>query len=186
MISDIQKLEEAFEEGDFDLLDELLPPLLAQNVPAAIRIQASYWRADVPEEECERLYKEGMFKAAALGDLQAKYQVGVFYDLGEYGVPQDKRKASEIFKELAELGNPHCAWIYACEQIWGSEAVPKDTAKGLALLEDASAMGSSEACITIASFHHDGSFGYEKSIAKRDEYREKALALDETTFDPFA
>ncbi len=50
---------------------------------------------------------EGMFKAAELGDSKAKYRVGVFYDLGEHGVHQNKKKASEIFKELTEQGNAH-------------------------------------------------------------------------------
>jgi len=38
-----------------------------------------------------------MFKAAELGDPKAKYQVSVFYELGEYDIPQDKKLASNIF-----------------------------------------------------------------------------------------
>ncbi len=91
----IEKIEEAFEVGDFDLLDELLPSLVAKNIPAAIRINASYWKDDVPEEEGERQFKEGMFKAAELGDLKAKYQVGVFYDLGENGVEQNTQNGDQ-------------------------------------------------------------------------------------------
>ncbi len=186
MKDDVENLEKAFSEGDFELIDELLPSLLAQDNPAAIRINASFCGDDVSEAEFEQLYKDGMFKAAALGDLEAKYQVGVFYDHGEYDVPLDKVKASEIFKELALLGDSHCAWIYSCELIGGEGSFPLDLKKGIELLERAVVLGSSEACITLASFYDEGKFGYEVNKEIRDNYREKALELDESTIDPYA
>lgn len=126
---DIEKAEKAFEEGNLELLREILPPLVEKNVPAAIRLNASFFGSEVSEDECNNLYVEGMFKAASLGDTKAKYQVGVFYDLGEYNIPQDKERASYIFKELAEGGDPHCLWIYACELIWGLGTFQKETLK---------------------------------------------------------
>ena len=75
-MSQIDNAEKAFAEGDFDLLRDISPPLLEKNIAAAVRINASFFGPEVPEEECDRLYVEGMFKAAELGDLKAKYQVG--------------------------------------------------------------------------------------------------------------
>ena len=129
MTNAIDAAEKAFLEGQLDLLRELLPPLLEQNNPAAIRLNSCFFEAGTPPEECDRLFVEGMFKAAELGDLKAKYQVGIFYDLGDCGVPQDKDRASMIFKDLAERGDPHCMWIYACELLWGRGAFEVDEAK---------------------------------------------------------
>ena len=184
-LTEIEKAERALEEGNIDLLKEILSPLVKKNVSAAIRINASFFDAETPEEECDRLYVEGMFKAAELGDQKAKYQVGVFYDLGEYGIFQDKLCASNIFKDLAEHGDAHCMWIYACELIWGKGSFQKSTGQGLRLLNDAAEAGSADACMTIAKFHNEGEFGYEKNIDARDKYRKLALEYDETTFDQY-
>lgn len=185
-IAEMEKAEKAFEDGDLELLRKILPPLVEKNIPAAIRINSSFFGPDVPEEECDRLYVEGMFKAAELGDLKAKYQVGVFYDLGEYNISQDKEKASYIFKELAEKGDPHCLWIYACELIWGNRTFPKSTHEGIQLLIKASEMGSANACMTLAEFYDKGDFDFQKNIETRDEYRKLALKYDDTTYDPYA
>lgn len=178
--------EKAILEGRLDLLKELLPPLLEQNNPAAIRLSASFFDADTPPEECDRLFVEGMFKAAELGDLKSKYQVGIFYDLGEYGIPQDKVKASMIFKDLAGRGDPHCMWIHACELIWGRGAFEVNETKGLQLLTAAATAGSANAFMTIAGFHDRGELGFERSTELRDKYRQLAKGYDETTYDEFA
>lgn len=182
----INSLEKAFEEGDDELLQKLLPPLLEKNVPEAIRINACFSSSDISEEEKNRLYVDGMFKAVELGDLKAKYYVGVMYDYGQYGVEQNKQKASEIFKYLAEQGHPHSQWIHACELIWGKGSFAKETGRGLKLLQKAADNGSAEACITLAKFYDAGEFGYEQNIEMRDYYRKKAIELDDTTHDPFS
>jgi len=73
--TEIKIIERLFDDGDLDELRKILPPLVEQNVPAAIRINSSFFEHDVPEEEMDRIYVEGMFKAAELGDLKAKYRV---------------------------------------------------------------------------------------------------------------
>ena len=184
--AEIDEVEKAFAEGDIDLLKEILPALLEKNVPEAIRINASFFDENTTEEECDRIYVEGMFKAAELGDLKATYRVGAMLDVGDFGVKQDKVRASYIFKELAELGDSHCMWIHACELIWGKGSFPKSTEKGLELLNEAATKKSSGACMTIASFYNDGIFGYEKNAEERDKFRYMALEYDDTTFDPYA
>lgn len=184
--AEIEEMEQAFEVGNLDRLKELLPPLVAMEVPAAIRIASSFFEPGTPEEECDRIYVKGMFRAAELGDPRAKYQVGIFYDLGEYGVPQDKVRAANIFKELAEGGDVHCMWIYACELIWGAGSFPKSTGEGLNLLKKSALGGSAGACMTIAQFHDQGEFGFERSVQLRDKFRKLALEHDDTTWDPYA
>ena len=183
---EVEEIERAFEEGDLDLLRKLLPPLLKRNVPAAVRISASFFDAGTPEDECDRIYVEGMFKAAELGDRKARYQVGVFYDLGEYGIEQDRQKASYIFKELADEGDSHCMWIYACELIWGNGTFPKSIGKGVRLLFEAAENGSANACMTIADFYNEGKLGFDHNIEQRDKYRILTMSYDDTTYDPYA
>jgi len=183
---EIEHIEHLFNEGDLVELKKVLPQLLEKNVPAAIRINSSFFESDTPEDEMDRIYVEGMFKAAELGDLKAKYQVGVFYDLGEYDVIQDKEKASHIFKELSEKGDPHCMWIHACELILGKGTFPVSTEEGLKLLQRAAEAGSANACMTIAEFYNNGEFGYQIDIEQRDRYRKLALENDDTTYDPYA
>ncbi len=183
---EIEKIEKLFLDGNLDELRILLPPLVEKNIPSAIRISSSLFEPGTPEEEIDKIYVEGMFKAAELGDLKAIYQVGIFYDLGEYNIKQDKIKASHIFKDLSEKGDAHCMWIYACELIWGNGSFPKSTEEGLNLLYKASELGSANACITIASFFNEGKFGYPIDLGARDRYRKKAIEYDDTTYDPYA
>jgi TPR repeat protein len=120
--SEIEEIVNAFGEGDIASLGKLLPALLEEEVPQAIRINSRFFYEDASEEECDRIYVEGMFRAAELGDLKANFQVGTMFDVGEFGVEQDKVNASFIFKDLAELGHSHSILIHACELLHGSEA----------------------------------------------------------------
>ncbi|MCU7846233.1 MAG: SEL1-like repeat protein [Candidatus Thiodiazotropha sp. (ex Monitilora ramsayi)] len=183
---EVEEIERLFEDGDLDALKQLLPPLLEKKVPAAIRINASFFDADTPEEVCDQIYVEGMFEAAELNDQKARYQVGVFYDYGEYGIPQDKSKASEIFKELAEEGDPHCMWIHACELLWGRGSYPQSIEKGLEFLESAIEKGSAEACITKARLYKEQEFGFSTDEREVLRLRKLAQEYDDTTFDPYA
>ena len=185
-LSEIEEAERAIEEGNIDDARKILAPLVDKNVAAAIRINSSFFESGMSEEEMDRIYVEGMFKAAELGDKKALYRVGVFYDLGECGVRVDKRRATEIFKELAEEGDAHCMWIYACERIWGRGSFPIATDQGLKLLDLAIELGSAEACITKADFYDKGEFGLDVDIEKRDELRKLAMQYDDTTYDSYA
>jgi TPR repeat protein len=181
----IESAEKAFEEGNFDHLRQVLPTLVEKNIAAAIRINSSFFAAGIPTEECDRIYVDGMFRAAELGDLKARYQVGIFYDLGEYDIPQDKIKASHIFKELADAGFPQCMWIHACELIWGNGPFPKSIESGLKLIHCAAEAGSANACMTIAGFLSEGELGFEKNTELRDRYRKLAIKYDDSIYDPY-
>jgi len=66
----------------------------------------------------ENKYVQGILKKEKAGDIDALYEKGALYDLGDY-VDQDNKKASAIFKEAADKGHAHSMWIHACELLWG-------------------------------------------------------------------
>lgn len=184
--NDIEELESAFEEGDLDRVRQMLPSLLKRKSPEAIRIAASFSDAGESAEAFDRRYVAGMFEAASLGDIKAQYSVGVFYDLGEYGIERDLERAAKIFESLSLREHPHSMWIHAINLTYGCPGISVDEKRGIGLLVAAAGSGSAEACITLAKFHHDGAHGFEKSIKERDRYRALALEYDDTTFDPYA
>ncbi|MCG8053811.1 MAG: hypothetical protein JAZ15_21695 [Candidatus Thiodiazotropha endolucinida] len=183
---DLNEIERLFEEGDIDAVTKLLPSLVKRNIPAAIRIRASISYDEIDSEEFDKLFTEGMFRAAELGDKKARYQVGVFYDIGLYGIEQDKKKASKIFKELADEGDSHCMWIHACELLWGLGSYPKSVQKGLIYLDLAIKKGSAEACITKAKLFKEQEFGFAFNENEVNRLRKLAKEYDETVFDPYA
>lgn len=185
MPTDLAAAEAALNEGDVHLLRELLQPFLAQGNPAAIRMNACLGDAGMSAAESEKHFVEGMFQAAELGDSEALYQVGVFYDTGTYGIPTDKIKAAEIFEALSDRGHIHCMWLHACALLWGNGAIPRDEQRGLALLIAAAEHGSGNACMTLAGLYAGGDFGLPRNHALRDKYRALAKNFEKTVFDPF-
>ena len=183
----LKKAEDALDDSNLPKARELLRPLIDRNVPAAIRLNASFHEAGISEEEADRAYLEGIIEAAELGDAEARYIQGVWYDIGDYGFDVDKEKASLIFKQLADEGDLHCLWIYACDLLWGRGAFSADPEKGISLLKDAVERGSSESCTTLAMLYNDGKFGLGPDIKTRDKYRSmaKELAGDDYVYDPY-
>ncbi len=183
----LKQAEEALECSDLGLARTLLKPLIERDVPAAIRLNASFFEEGISEEEMDRIYVSGISRAAELGDRKARYIQGVWYDVGEHGFEVDKKKASLIFKELADEGDLHCLWIYAVDLLWGRGAFVADPEKGIAKLKQAIDQGSSEACTTLARLYNNGEFGLGPDINERDKYRVMAreLAGDDYVYDPY-
>ena len=127
-------------------------------------------------------YVESVFHRADAGDIEALYEKGILYDLGEY-VPIDKQKASQIFKSAADLGHAHSAWIHAVELLWGLGSFPQSVEDGLEYLTKAIDGSSGEACITKARLYMFGELGHEKNETESRRYRALAVEVDETVYD---
>ena len=127
-------------------------------------------------------YVDGVFRRADEGDMEAIYEKGALYDLGEL-VPLDKCRASKLFKEAADLGHAHSAWIHACELLWGLGSYSQNIKEGAEYLTKAIDAGSGEACITMARLYLFGELGYEKNKTESDKLRRLALKLDGTVYD---
>lgn len=186
MKSEIEQAEPLFENGEYEAARSILTPLIRRGDGAAIRLDSCHFEPGISEEEMDRRYVEGMIRASECGDLEALYVVGSFYDSGEFErVPQDKTKASAIFKNTADRGHAHSMWIHATELLWGRGSYPQSIDEGLKCLERAIESGSAEACITKARLLISGELGLQKDKEQANRLRKRAKELDDTTFDPF-
>jgi len=184
----MEEAERAFNNSQFDQAKQILAPLLERNVPDAILLDCSHFEAGLSDESMDRIYEAGVIRAADLGSMAARYIMGVWYEYGEQGFEEDKSKASRIFKELAEEGDLHCLWIYACDLLWGRGAFKVDVELGLRMIRRAIDQGSSESCSTLAKIYNDGDFGLGPDIEERDRLRNLARELadeDEYVWDPW-
>ena len=170
---------------DVEEARKLLAPLVKRNHPGAIRLNASLFSAGMSEEDMDRIYVEGIEKAAGLGDIEARYIIGSWYDIGEHNYGANPIKASQIFAGLAADGHAHSSWIYACDLLWGRGAFPVSVEQGVVQLDIAIERGSAEAAMTKARIHDEGLFGFPQSKNDRDIWRNKAKQIDEDVYDQY-
>jgi len=62
-----------------------------------------FCRTPVPESDEEMIEREK--KRVEAGDVEAIYNMGVYYDRGEYSFERDYTKALELWQQAGELGN---------------------------------------------------------------------------------
>ena len=184
--SELERAEKLFDEGDSESARRILAPLIQRNNGAAIRMDCSRFDPGMSEAEMEQKYVEGMVRSADCGDLEALYTVGAFYDIGARPqIPQDKAKASEIFKKAADRGHAHSMWIHATELLWGTGSFVQSIDEGARYLDLAIESGSAEACITKAQLLLKGELGFERDQQRANELRKRAKKFDDSVFDPF-
>jgi TPR repeat protein len=133
----------------------------------------------------DKKYLAKLLRRVAKGDLEALYWLGAMYDLGE-GVPMDKVKASNIFKEAADKGHAHSMWLHACELLWGLGNFPQSVPDGMRYLDKAIESGSWDACITKARLYLFGELGVEQDALQADALRTRAKELDPLMCDPLS
>ena len=102
-------------------------------------------------------YMSELRRRVDAGDLDAFYELGAAYDLGEL-VPLDKGRASRIFKAAADLGHAHSMWIHACELLWGGGESDQCIPEGFRYL-DASICRGLSGCL-----HHQGADSHPRGI----------------------
>jgi len=134
-------------------------------------------------DDLEIKHIKKLITAAENGDLEAKYTLGAYIDMGDFG-PPNKKVASQIFKDLADQGHAHCLWIHASELLWGRGSFPQSIENGTRYLDLAIENGSAEACISKARLHLLGELGFEQNTILADKFRALARELDETVMDP--
>ncbi len=111
-------------------------------------------------------------QAAAAGDAEAQYRLGVLYGNGD-GVPLDPSAAAEWIGKAAQQGHPAAqnalAWLYAN----GHGVTPDDAAARHWYLA-AARQGLAPAQFVVATMYRFAQYGAERDIAQAVAWYQKA------------
>lgn len=110
--------------------------------------------------------------AAAQGNAQALYRVGVCYNFGE-GVAQDYLKAINSLKKAEEMGNVACYCIISELYLNGEGRVPQDYKLAMEYAEKARANGDIFGCLLLAHIYYIG-LGIEKNEQRSRQFHAEA------------
>ncbi len=136
-----QKADQLFEEGDLEVLYNLIEPFLKANDPYAQLLYSSFSleRLNESDEDFETRSLD-LLKAASEGGLaDASYRIAVLYSFGD--IPAGESDLSSFYFERAIVqGHSHSKFTYGFNLYYGTE-VKQDKSRGLKLLKEAADEG---------------------------------------------
>ena len=110
------------------------------------------------------------------GKAKAQYNLGVKYEYG-LGVPKDKAKAVELYREAAEQGNASAQFSLGLMYQYG-DVVPKDYAKAVKWYRKAAEQGNAQAQQNLGLMYKYGRGVPEDEAKAMDWYRKAAKQGD--------
>lgn len=149
-------------EGDADAMAELAEGYMA--------IAGSLNQAGPDKDYAESL--KWARKAADEGSDSGYWVMALAYDHGR-GVGRDERRATELYRKGAELGNAACQHAYACRLVKGESGAEKDVKHALALFKKSAGQGYRLAYRSLGYMYETGE-GVEPDFDRELEYFEKA------------
>lgn len=161
-----QEMEDQMECQIFDIKEEfLLEEANSGNVDAMLMLGKLHHHSDIGD--FEKAF-EWFQKAANAGCADAYFYIGAFYEhpQGLLVVEPSDEKAVEYYLKAVELGSTNAMYRMGDRYYQGWLSTPKDTEKGLALIEQAAQLGNHEALFWL-------SIG-EKDPQKALRYAQKA------------
>lgn len=133
----IQQARDAIDVGDCESAYELLAPLLSEKNPEAEFLYATFSISGMETAEQFEARSVRLLQAASdAGYAPAMYALAVCYDSGDM-VGRDAVRASLLNKKAAEAGYPKAKLSHGLDLFYGSNEMPKDEQRGLALIEQA-------------------------------------------------
>jgi TPR repeat protein len=112
-----------------------------------------------------------MLRTSASGGYPpALYRLGAELDTGDH-THQCKSTARELFAKAAELGHAHSMWIHGIDLIYGDDATLHQVSKGMRFVKKSARLGFHGALETLARWHDEGSFSFQKSEVLANKYR---------------
>jgi TPR repeat protein len=115
------------------------------------------WKLKLEEEEVVA----EVLREAEAGDGKAMWVLGVWYELGENGLAEDKAKAFEWYEKSHEAGDATGACFLASCYLYG-DGVPKCLARASTLMSQAAERGSKAACCNLGLAYAKGDWGFPK------------------------
>ena len=152
----------AVDQGKLDL--ETLAPAIIQGAESGDPLLASVagYIYDIPPGDIKKAIY-WFEKAASLGFLNAKVNLGNVYYQGKY-VRQDKEKAMSLFTQAAEVGNPRAMTALAFE--YASQKTAEETRLAIEWYERAIELGDASAFAGLGAMYltHPDLFDKPKAI----------------------
>lgn len=124
---------------------------------AHYRLGLLYLSGQGVAEDAEKAFR-WIEKAARLGSADACLHLGVMYAQGQ-GVEQDYALAAHWYGRAAELGSSDGLFNLAFLRLRGLDPAPVDERDGVALLEEAAALGNRAALWALHNVHREGTYG---------------------------
>lgn len=146
-------IEELVKSGDID--DEL----------------ATAWKQKLEDEQ---VVKETRAKAEA-GDGYAMYCLGVWYEKGDYGLPEDLVQARAWYERSAAARDPRGMACFGAECLLCGIGGPKDNVLGLVNVTEAAHLGSNLAAYRLGWAFFEGGHGLSKDPVRARYWLKKVV-----------
>jgi TPR repeat protein len=111
------------------------------------------WGGLTPDEVAARGWFE---RAAAQGEPEALYNLGVFHELGQAGFPMDREKSFQYFLRAANAANPFHMALHAVGNHYRYHPVEANHSLAREYYLKAADRDSPEALFSLAMMHKDG------------------------------
>ncbi|HEY8190546.1 MAG TPA: tetratricopeptide repeat protein, partial [Micavibrio sp.] len=98
------------------------------------------------------------------------------YYFGQYGFPEDYKKALYYYTKGGELGDHEAKWSAAKMYLEGDN-IPVNGELGMKMLNELAALNDAQAINSIGAIHADGKAGFPVDKKKAVEYWEKSASL---------
>ena len=90
------------------------------------------------------------------GDARCQFYLGVIYDEGEIGVPEDNTEAVKWYRKAAEQGYLGAQLALAVIFDYGEVGIPEDNTEAVKWYRKAAEQGSAQAQYNLGLMHYDG------------------------------
>jgi uncharacterized protein len=95
---------------------------------------------------------------------EIEFSLGLMYEMGNMGLPQDDKKAAEWYRRASERGQPDAqtklAYLYAA-----GRGVERNEAEAFRLFRDAAAHGNATAQANLGDVYAGGNYGQAQDLA---------------------
>ena len=138
--------KDLLESGKLEELHNFIQPYLFKNEPYAIYLSScfSLHGSSETSEEFSRRSVQLRTLASSMGVAEASYNMGVNHLYGD-DVEQDFIKSNMYFERAINQGHSYTKFTFGFSLYYGNNAVERNVARGLSLLEEAAREGIEEA-----------------------------------------
>ena len=113
--------------------------------------------SDASSDLIDGIKKLNEFKECAnYGDARCQFYLGVIYDEGEIGVPEDNTEAVKWYRKAAEQGDLGAQLALALTYDEGEIGVSEDNKEAVKWYRKAAEQGSAQAQYNLGLMHYDG------------------------------